>query len=126
MRLEDARQCILVITGATVAGEKEVVGIADGYRESEESWKEMLLGLKQRGLLIDPQLAIGYGGLGFWKALPQVVGTTRVQRCWKHKTANVLNYLPKALQAKGKAHLNEIGRKSGSGGAGFWPLLVDL
>ena len=108
VRLEDARQCILVIIGATAAGKKEVVGIADGYRESEESWKEMLLGLKQRGLLIDPQLAIGDGGLGFWKALPQVFGTTRAQRCWKHKTANVLNYLPKALQAKAKAHLNEI------------------
>jgi transposase-like protein len=108
VRLEDARQCILVIIGATAAGKKEVVGIADGYRESEESWKEMLLSLKQRGLIIDPKLAIGDGGLGFWKALPQVFGTTRVQRCWKHKTANVLNYLPKALQAKAKAHLNEI------------------
>ena len=108
VRLEDARQCILVIIGATAAGKKEVIGIADGYRESEESWKEMLLGLKQRGLIIDPQLAIGDGGLGFWKALPQVFGTTRAQRCWKHKTANVLNYLPKALQAKAKAHLNEI------------------
>ncbi len=108
VRLEDARQCILVIIGATAAGKKEVVGIADGYRESAESWKEMLLALKQRGLIIDPKLAIGDGGLGFWKALPQVFGTTRVQRCWKHKTANVLNYLPKALQAKAKAHLNEI------------------
>lgn len=108
VRLEDARQCILVIIGATAAGKKEVVGIADGYRESEESWKEMLLGLKQQGLIIDPQLAIGDGGLGFWKALPQVFGMTRAQRCWKHKTANVLNYLPKALQAKAKAHLNEI------------------
>lgn len=108
VRLEDARQCILVIIGATAAGKKEVVGITDGYRESAESWKEMLLALKQRGLIIDPKLAIGDGGLGFWKALPQVFGTTRVQRCWKHKTANVLNYLPKALQAKAKAHLNEI------------------
>ena len=65
-------------------------------------------GSEATGLIIDPQLAIGDGGLGFWKALPQVFGTTRVQRCWKHKTANVLNYLPKALQAKAKAHLNEI------------------
>ena len=110
VRLEDARQCILVIIGATAAGKKEVVGITDGYRESEASWKEMLLELKQRGLLIEPQLAIDDGGLGFWKALPQVFGTTRAQRCWKHKTANVLNYLPKALQAKAKAHLNEIVR----------------
>ena len=108
VRLEDARQCILVLIGATAEGKKEVLGIADGYRESEESWKEMLLDLKQRGLTIDPKLATGDGGLGFWKALPQVFGTTRAQRCWKHKTANVLNYLPKALQAKAKAHINKI------------------
>jgi transposase-like protein len=108
VRLEDARQCILVLIGATAEGKKEVLGIADGYRESEESWKELLLNLKQRGLTIDPKLATGDGSLGFWKALPQVFGTTRAQRCWKHKKANVLNYLPKGLQAKAKAQLNEI------------------
>lgn len=108
VRLEDARQCILVIIGANSEGKKEVLGIADGYRESEASWKELLLDLKQRGLNIDPKLATGDGSLGFWKALPQVFGTTRAQRCWKHKTANVLNYLPKTLQAKAKANLNEI------------------
>jgi putative transposase len=108
VRLEDARQCILVLIGATAEGKKEVLGIADGYRESAESWKELLLDLKQRGLTIDPKLATGDGSLGFWKALPQVFGTTRGQRCWKHKKANVLNYLPKGLQAKADAQLNEI------------------
>jgi putative transposase len=100
VRLEDARQCILVIIGANKEGKKELLGIADGYRESEESWKELLLNLKQRGLTIDPKLATGDGGLGFWKALPQVFGTTRAQRCWKHKTANVLNKLPKGCKRK--------------------------
>jgi transposase-like protein len=71
----------LVIIGANKEGKKELLGIADGYRESEESWKELLLNLKQRGLTIDPKLATGDGGLGFWKALPQVFGTTRAQRC---------------------------------------------
>ena len=108
VRLEDARQCILVVIGATRDGKKELLGIADGYRESEESWKELLLDLKQRGLTIDPKLATGDGSLGFWKALPQVFGATCAQRCWKHKTANVLNKLPKGLQAKAKANLNEI------------------
>jgi putative transposase len=108
VRLEDARQCILVIIGANSEGKKELLGIADGYRESEESWKELLLDLKQRGLSIDPKLATGDGGLGFWKALPQIFGSTRAQRCWKHKTANVLNKLPQALQAKAKANLNQI------------------
>jgi putative transposase len=108
VRLEDARQCILVIIGANSEGKKELLGIADGYRESEESWKELLLDLQQRGLSIEPKLATGDGGLGFWKALPQVFGSTRAQRCWKHKTANVLNKLPQALQAKAKANLNQI------------------
>ena len=113
VRLEDARQCILVLIGATADGKKELLGIADGYRESEESWKELLLDLRRRGLDIDPKLATGDGSLGFWKALPQVFGTTRAQRCWKHKTANVLNYLPKGLQAKAKAQLNQISMAAG-------------
>ena len=117
VRLEDARQCMLVLIGATADGKKELLGIADGYRESEESWKELLLDLKRRGLEIDPKLATGDGSLGFWKALPQVFGTTRAQRCWKHKTANVLNYLPKGLQAKAKAQLNEISRAEGRAAA---------
>lgn len=108
VRLEDASQCILVVIGATVDGKKELLAMLDGYRESGESWKELLLDLKQRGLTIDPKVAIGDGALGFWKALPQVFGTTREQRCWVHKTANVLNKLPKGQQAKAKAALHEI------------------
>jgi transposase-like protein len=106
--LEDARQCLLVVIGATKEGRKELLGLTDGYRESEASWKELLLELKERGLTVDPKLAIGDGALGFWKALPQVFGSTRAQRCWKHKTANVLNKLPKGLQLKAKAELNDI------------------
>ena len=108
VRLEDASQCILVVIGATVDGKKELLAMLDGYRESTESWKELLRDLKQRGLTIDPKVAIGDGALGFWKALPQVFGTTREQRCWVHKTANVLNKLPKGQQAKAKAALHEI------------------
>jgi transposase-like protein len=108
VRLEDASQCILVVIGATANGKKELLAMLDGYRESAASWKELLLDLKQRGLTIDPKLAIGDGALGFWKALPQVFGNTRAQRCWVHKTANVLNNLPKGQQAKAKAGLHEI------------------
>jgi transposase-like protein len=108
VRLEDASQCILVIIGATADGKKELLAMLDGYRESADSWKELLLDLKQRGLKIDPKLAVGDGALGFWKALPQVFGSTRAQRCWVHKTANVLNQLPKGQQAKAKAGLHEI------------------
>jgi transposase-like protein len=106
--MEEANQCILVVMGATADGKKELVALSDGFRKSESSWKELLLGLKRRGLKVDPKLAIGDGALGFWKALPQVYGTTRPQRCWVHKTANVLNKLPKHLQAKAKAALQQI------------------
>ncbi len=108
VRLEEANQCILVIIGATAEGKKELVVLADGFRESEQSWKEVLLDLKRRGLTIDPKLAVGDGALGFWKALPQVFGETRVQRCWVHKTANVLNKLPKHLQPRAKSDLHQI------------------
>ena len=108
VRLEDASQCILVVIGATVDGKKELLAMLDGYRESAESWKELLLDLKQRGLTVDPKAAVGDGALGFWKALPQVFGTTREQRCWVHKTVNVLNKLPKGQQAKAKSALHEI------------------
>lgn len=91
IRLEDDRQCILVLMGATADGHKELIALADGYRESEQSWRELLLDVKARGLTIDPKLATGDGALGFWKALPQVLPTTRTQRCWVHKTANVLD-----------------------------------
>ena len=108
VRLEDASQCILVVIGATSDGKKQLLAINDGYRESEQSWKELLLDLRHRGLEIDPKLAIGDGALGFWKALPQVFGTTRAQRCWVHKTANVLNKLPVGQQAKAKEALHQI------------------
>jgi transposase-like protein len=108
VRLEDASQCILVVIGATGDGKKELLAMSDGYRESEQSWKELLLDLKQRGLTVDPKAAVGDGALGFWKALPQIFGSTREQRCWVHKTANVLNKLPKGQQAKAKEALHEI------------------
>jgi putative transposase len=108
VRLEETAQCILGVVGATPEGKKELVALSDGYRESEASWRELLLGLRSRGLKNDPHLAIGDGALGFWKALPQVFGTTRRQRCWGHKTANLLNKLPKSQQPKVKAALHEI------------------
>ena len=106
--IENRRQCILVLMGATAKGKKELIAITDGYRESEESWRELLLDVKRRGLTTDPKLAIGDGALGFWTALAKVYPTTRTQRCWVHKTANVLNKLPKSLQAKAKAMLHDI------------------
>jgi transposase-like protein len=108
VRLEDGRQCILVLMGATADGQKELIALADGYRESEQSWKELLLDCKSRGLEIEPSLAIGDGALGFWKAMRQVWDTTQEQRCWVHKTANVLDKLPKGSQAKAKQMLHEI------------------
>jgi putative transposase len=108
IRLEEDRQCILVLMGATADGRKELIALADGYRESEQSWMELLLDVKSRGLAIDPKLATGDGALGFWKALPKVFPTTRTQRCWVHKTANVLNNLPKRVQPKAKGDLHEI------------------
>jgi putative transposase len=107
-RLDQARQCILVAIGADELGRKELVGLTDGYRESEQSWRELLVDLRHRGLEIGPELAIGDGNLGFWKALRQVYGTAREQRCWVHKTANVLNKLPKGVQAKAKQQLHAI------------------
>ena len=95
IRLEAGRQCLLVLMGATAEGKKELIALADGYRESEQSWKELLLDCKARGLEIEPSLAIGDGALGFWKALRQVWDTTREHRCWVHMTANVLDKLPK-------------------------------
>ena len=89
-------------------GKKELVGLADGIRESAQSWKELLIDLKRRGLTIDPQLAVADGSLGFWKAVEKVWPKTRAQRCWVHKTANVLNRLPKSLQTKAKRALQDI------------------
>jgi len=107
-RMEDQKQCILVILGATAEGRKELVGMSDGYRESEQSWYELLVDLKKRGLKASPKLAVGDGALGFWKALPKVFGKTRRQRCTVHKTVNVLDKLPKSVQKKAKSHLQEI------------------
>ena len=108
IRLEEDRQCILVVMGATSDGKKELIAVQDGYRESEQSWKEILLNVKDRGLTRDPELAIGDGALGFWKALPQAFPGTRVQRCWCHKTANVLNKMPKRIQPHAKDGLRQI------------------
>jgi transposase-like protein len=105
---EQDRQCILVILGATADGHKELIAVADGFRESEQSWKELLLDVKNRGMSIDPKLAVGDGALGFWKALPQVFPTTRVQRCWVHKTGNVLSKLPRKLHGQAKDLLHQI------------------
>lgn len=107
VRMEDS-PCLLVVIGATADGHKELVAVEDGIRESEQSWKDLLLNLQHRGLTMGPDLATGDGALGFWKALPQVYDPTKGQRCWVHKTANVLNKLPKSLQAKAKAGLHDI------------------
>ncbi len=108
IRLEGDRQCILVLMGATADGQKELIAVADGYRESEQSWKELLLDVKARGLEVDPALAIGDGALGFWKAVRQVWPSCKGQRCWVHKTANVLDKLPKGAQPRAKAALHAI------------------
>ncbi len=108
IRLKEDRQCILILMGATKDGRKELLGVLDGFRESEQSWRELLCDLKARGLTKAPKLAVGDGALGFWKALRKVFPKTREQRCWVHKTANVLNKLPKSLQAKAKSNLHEI------------------
>jgi putative transposase len=108
IRLEEDRQCILVLMGATADGHKELIAVTDGYRESEQSWKSLLLDVKSRGLVVDPKLATGDGALGFWKALAQVWPATREQRCWVHKTANVLDNLPKRLRAEAKDKLHAI------------------
>src|SRR5262249_44015694 len=108
IRLEGCRQCILVRLGATADGQKELIAIQDGQRESEQSWKELLLDVRARGLSIDPKLAIGDGALGFWKAVRQVWPEVCEQRCWVHKTANVLDKLPTSVQPKAKDLLHAI------------------
>jgi transposase-like protein len=108
IRLEEDRQCILVLIGATADGRKELIAVEDGYRESEQSWHAMLLGLKQRGLSIAPELATADGALGFWAAARKLWPGTREQRCWVHKTANVLDKLPKRQQPGAKDKLHQI------------------
>ena len=102
------RQCLLVIIGITETGKKELVAIEDGLRESELSWKGVLRDLQSQGLSVGPELAIGDGSLGFWKALAELYPQTQRQRCWVHKTANVLNSLPKSLQTKAKQQVQAI------------------
>ena len=106
--MEEEKQCILVIIGATPEGRKELVGFTDGTRESAHDWRALLLDLRRRGLDARPELAIADGALGFWKAAAEVWPKTREQRCWVHKTANVLNKLPKSQQPKAKRDLQEI------------------
>ena len=108
LRAEDERLCALVVIGVNERGEKHFLAIEDGVRESKQSWRELLLDLKERGLAIPPKLAVGDGALGFWPALEEVYPETRQQRCWVHKVVNVMNYLPKAVQPKAKAALQEI------------------
>jgi transposase-like protein len=108
-RLEHDRQCILVLIGADAQGRKELLAIEDGFRESAQSWRELLLRLRdQNGLVLDPELATGDGSLGFWQALHEVWPKARQQRCWVHKTANVLNKLPPSLHGKAKHDLHAI------------------
>jgi transposase-like protein len=111
VRLEDTenkRQCLLIVMGATAEGQKELLAVMDGYRESTQSWTELLVDLRQRGLTLAPKLATGDGAMGFWAALRKVYPETREQRCWVHKTANVLNNMPKSVQSRAKADLHEI------------------
>lgn len=107
-RMAEEKQCVLVLIGADEWGRKDILGLTDGYRESTQSWRELLLDLKRRGLNHAPDLAIGDGALGFWNALREVFGTPNEQRCWFHKTGNVLNAMPKSVQAKAKGHLHDI------------------
>lgn len=107
VRMDD-RLCLLVIIGVTEQGKKELVTVEDGFRESTDSWYEVLAGLRSRGLTCSPKLAVGDGALGFWNALTKIYPDTTHQRCWVHKTANVLNKLPKAVQPKVKADLHDI------------------
>ena len=107
-RMAEEKQCVLVIVGADEYGRKELLAMTDGFRESAENWRAVLLDLKRRGLKQDPKLAVGDGAPGFWTALREVFPTTKEQRCRVHKTMNVLNALPKSVQSKAKGHLHDI------------------
>ena len=106
--MEDHAECILVLIGATPEGKKELVGFQVGVRESAQSWRELLVEVKRRGLAIAPEIAVGDGALGFWKALDEIYPGTRHQRCWLHKTGNILNKVPKSVQPTMKVDLREI------------------
>jgi len=107
-RMEDNAACMLVLIGATPEGRKELVGFQVGVRESAQSWRELLVDLKTRGLSILPRIAVGDGALGFWKALEEIFPSTRHQRCWQHKVLNVLNKVPKSVQPNMKNDLREV------------------
>ncbi|GGA83194.1 IS256 family transposase [Nitratireductor aestuarii] len=107
-RMEDNAACMLVLIGATPEGRKELVGFQVGVRESAQSWRELLVDLKARGLSILPRIAVGDGALGFWKALEEIFPSTRHQRCWQHKVLNVLNKVPKSVQPNMKNDLREV------------------
>ena len=121
LRGDHERLCVLVVIGVNARGEKHFLAIEDGVRESTQSWREVLLGMKQRGFTRPAKLAVGDGALGFWAALSEVFPATRTQRCWMHKTGNLLNYLPKSGQAKAKQGLHEIwmAETEGAGRAGL-------
>jgi transposase-like protein len=108
LRADDQKLCLLVIIGVNERGQKKLLAVEDGVRESTQSWREVLLSLKHRGLETAPKLAVGDGALGFWGALDEVYPKTGHQRCWQHKTLNVLNYLPKAAQPKARTALQQI------------------
>lgn len=108
VRLSEERPCLLVLIGARIDGTKELIAIHDGVRESKLSWKEVLLDLKARGLTVVPRLAIGDGALGFWAALEEEMPRCRHQRCWVHKTANILDKLPKSVQTNAKTLIHEM------------------
>lgn len=110
VRLDEDKVCILVIMAVDADGNKELIAVSDGYRESKISWKELLLDLKRRGLKQGPKLAIGDGGLGFWAAVREVFPEAREQRCWVHKTANILDKMPKSMQSKAKGHIHDMYR----------------
>lgn len=108
IRLDETRPCILVLIGATEEGQKELIGIHDGVRESKLSWKELLQNLKSRGLNVPPSLAVGDGALGFWSALEEEFPSCRQQRCWVHKTANILDKMSKSVQPNAKRMIHEM------------------
>lgn len=108
IRLEEERSCMLIIMGATEDGRKELIAVEDGYRESSISWNNILLDLKSRGLKEGPKLATGDGSLGFWNALSQEFPETKHQRCWVHRTANVLDKMPKSIQKQAKRQIHDI------------------
>jgi transposase-like protein len=107
-RMEPQAECMLVLIGATPEGKKELLGFRTGMRESAQSWKELLVDLKARGLSVAPEIAVGDGALGFWRALDEAFPSTRHQRCWQHKTLNVLDKLPKSVQPNAHGDLREI------------------